>query len=269
MNVMRDPDTILAAWLEEGPNRLPDPTKRAIAVTTRTTHQTRRPMWSPWRFPPMNGYARLALGAVAVVAIALGGLYLINPAPRGGVGGPLATPSPSASPSPSVTAPPTLTESFTSEIHGISISYPTGWTVQAATKPWTSGLPNECDPSSCGDLISAVVSGSPFLSPASQPLGGQSGEQWATRILNEPGWEATCPAVTEPITIDGAPGMIAVTCPDGVLAALTWVGDRGYLIVLYGVDDKAWFKQILATVDLRPEDAVRASPSPKSSPSPS
>ncbi len=51
MTVQRDPDAILAAWLEEGPDRLPDATRRAIAVTTRTTHQSRRPRWVPWRFP--------------------------------------------------------------------------------------------------------------------------------------------------------------------------------------------------------------------------
>ena len=88
MNVQRDPDAILATWLEDGPVRLPDATKRAIAVTTRTTRQSRRPMWVPWRFPPMNGATRFALGAVAVVAVALGGLYLFNPAPGGVIGGP-------------------------------------------------------------------------------------------------------------------------------------------------------------------------------------
>ena len=37
MTVKRDPDAILAAWLEDGPVALPEPTRRAIAVTTRTT----------------------------------------------------------------------------------------------------------------------------------------------------------------------------------------------------------------------------------------
>ncbi len=275
MNVQRDPDAILAAWLDEGPARLPDATSRAIAVTTRTTHQTRRPRWVPWRYPTMNGTSRFALAAVAVVAVGLGGLYLLNPAPQGGVGGgpsasPTQSPTPSPSPSPSAAAPPALTGSFTSTIHGISVSYPAGWTVEnIATQPWTSRLPNECEPTSCGDQIAAVVSGSPFLNLASQPLGGQTGEQWATKTLNEPAFGASCPPATEPVSIDGAPGMIAVLCPEGGLTALTWVDGRGYLIVLYDVDDKDWFKQILATVDLRPQDAVTVSPSPRSSPSPS
>jgi hypothetical protein len=271
---VRDPDAILAAWLDEGPERLPDATRRAIAVTTRTTHQSRRLPWMPWRFPTMNGMSRFALAAVAIVAVALGGLYLFNPAPQGGTGGPPATPSPVAtpgpSPSPSATTRPALTGSFTSAIHGISTAYPAGWTVERGVQPWTSGLPPQCEPG-CADRIAEVDSGSPFLGLSSQPRGGRTGEQWAADLLNEPTWDATCPPETEPVSIDGAPGMIAVICPDGTLTALTWVEDRGYLIVLYGVDDTAWFKQILTTVRLHPEDAVApsASPSARSSSSPS
>jgi hypothetical protein len=100
VTVQRDPDAILAAWLEDGPNRLPDATRRAIAVTTRTTHQTRRPRWVPWRFPPVNGASRLILGGVAVLAVALGGLYLFNGLPESGVGTPSSVPTPSPSPAP-------------------------------------------------------------------------------------------------------------------------------------------------------------------------
>jgi hypothetical protein len=100
MTVPRDPNAILAAWLEEGPIRLPDATRRAIAVTTRTTRQTRRLTSLPQRFPPMNGTSRLALAAVAVVAVALSGLYLFNGFPERGVGGPSSVPTPSPTPAP-------------------------------------------------------------------------------------------------------------------------------------------------------------------------
>ena len=108
MTVKRDPDTILAAWLEEGPTRLPDATRRAITVTTRTTRQSRRPPWVPWRFPNMNGMTRFALAAAAVVAVALGGLYLINPS-GGTVGGPGPSATPTASPTPTPIPFPTDT----------------------------------------------------------------------------------------------------------------------------------------------------------------
>lgn len=101
MTTARDPDEILAGWLEEGPSRLPEPTRRAIVVQTRTIRQSRRPMWVPGRTPPMNPFARVALGGVAVVAMLLGALYIVNPAGSGIGGVPAATPSPTPTPSPS------------------------------------------------------------------------------------------------------------------------------------------------------------------------
>jgi hypothetical protein len=87
MTVERDPDAILAAWLEEGPTRLPDATRRAIAVNTRTNRQTWRPMRVPWRDPSMNPLARMAVAAIAI-ALAIGGaVYVFAPyrgAPAGG-----------------------------------------------------------------------------------------------------------------------------------------------------------------------------------------
>ncbi len=99
MNTPHDPDAILAAWLEEGPTALPEPTRRAIAVATRTTDRSRRPFWMPQRRPMMNTYARLAVAVVAI-AIAVGGAaYFLTPA-GGKTGGP-PTASPSLVPSPS------------------------------------------------------------------------------------------------------------------------------------------------------------------------
>jgi hypothetical protein len=54
-------------------------------------------------------------------------------------------------------------------------------------------------------------------------------------------------------------------------AAAVAVEGRGYFIWLFlssevpwlpDVYDRAWFEQLLATVDLRPEDVASASPSP-------
>ena len=61
MTAQRDPDAILAAWLEEGPTGSPTTTRRAIAVGHSNHPQARRPMWVPWRVPTMNGTSRLAL----------------------------------------------------------------------------------------------------------------------------------------------------------------------------------------------------------------
>ena len=102
MNTPRDLDAILAAWLEEGPTALPEPTRRAIAVATRTTDPSRRPFWMPLRRPMMNTYARLAVAAVAIVIAVGGAAYLLAPA-GGKIGGP-PTGTPSAIPSPSARA---------------------------------------------------------------------------------------------------------------------------------------------------------------------
>ena len=144
MTVKRDPDAILAAWLEEGPTRLPDTTRRSIAVTTRTTRQARRPTWLPWRFSTMNGMSRLALGAVAVVAVVIGGIFVLRPATESsGVGesriagalgvtglgvtcalGVTRRPSAAASPDSSI---PAMTEPYTSAKFGYSLRHPAGW----------------------------------------------------------------------------------------------------------------------------------------------
>ena len=102
MNDPRDPDATIAFWLEDGPQRLPESTKRAIAVTTRTIRQSRRPSWMPWRSPNVNGLMRVSLAATAVVAVGVGALYLtvVNRSPSPPTAGQEpASPSPIASPS--------------------------------------------------------------------------------------------------------------------------------------------------------------------------
>jgi hypothetical protein len=116
MNAPRDPDAIVAAWLEEGPAALPESTRRAIAVNTRTMNQRRHSIWMPQRRPSMNTYARWAVAAIAIVLAVGGAAYFLTPS-GGQVGGPpiaspttspqaTATPRPTdvASPSPSILA---------------------------------------------------------------------------------------------------------------------------------------------------------------------
>ncbi|MBF8289073.1 MAG: hypothetical protein HW391_41 [Chloroflexi bacterium] len=94
MNIPRDPDTVLAAWLEDGPLELPRETRQAIAVGIRTVPR-RRPGVG-WPFgdarlgQPNAGLRRLsvALGSAAVVVV-VAALALNFYANQQGIGGPV------------------------------------------------------------------------------------------------------------------------------------------------------------------------------------
>jgi len=132
MNVQRDPDAILAAWLEEGPNELPEATRRAIAVASRTNRQTRRAIGVPWRSITMNPLTRLAAAAV-VAAIAIGGaVYLFAPGNQvGGPSGPSAKPIQSSSTIPS----PIVVDSPSGFDPPIRLTLIDGWTTYTDPNP--------------------------------------------------------------------------------------------------------------------------------------
>jgi hypothetical protein len=157
MNVIRDPDAILAAWLEEGPTALPEATRRAIAVATRTTNQTRRPIWMPLRRPSMNPYARIAVAVTVLVVLVGGALYALAPS-NSGVGGTPSSParsSPSSSPSQSpASASPasSLTSSFSSATFKLPVGFTLsdGWSI-VADEQGAIGLQR-------GDAAAAILS---------------------------------------------------------------------------------------------------------------
>jgi hypothetical protein len=247
-------------YASEPPARAPDWVLESALATVDTTSQRRVFLRAPWRFPNMNMYAKAAAAAVAVIAIGAIGFSVLSPGPGPGTGGD-PSPSPSLSPSPGPSQSPSLpslTESFTSTIHGISISYPAGWVARAATEPWTTSLPLQ---GPAADLIHEPSNDNIFLSLSSQPLAGRSGEEWAAEISGTPEWSDSCNPPSEPLTVDGNAGVLYFHC-DGTPSALTWTSDRGYLIVLYGVEDSTtWFRQITDTARLQPGDAVDAAPS--------
>ena len=220
----------------------------------------------------MNKFVSLGLGAAAVVAALVIGAQVLGPPAPGGVGGapsasPSPTPAPTATlkPSPSPIAAPTLTQTFTSQMHGFSVSYPEGWTARAATEPWTDrpGVPQFLHPG-FDVLQDPVRNGELFLWITSRPIGDSTPEDWVAAMMAA--WGCT---TTEPIAVDGATGLIgAKGCYE--LAAVTTAG-RGYQIGLYTPltgerqtypsYDRAWFEEVLATVQLQPMDAVDVAPS--------
>ena len=109
MNAQRDPEAILAAWLDEGPTDLPDATRRAILTALPTTSQARRGPFAPWRFFGMNGIGRLA-GVAMVAVLVLGGLYVLGPRIGIGPSTPTPSPAPSTTPIPGTAGTVTATE---------------------------------------------------------------------------------------------------------------------------------------------------------------
>lgn len=151
MTTPRDPDSILAAWLEEGPLGLPETTRRAITVNTRTTTQRRLPIWVPQRRPLMNPIARFAIAAVAIVLVVSGALYVFAPG-QGSVGGPpSATPLTAASPSAGTSTAPSPAP-FTSSNFKVPVGFTLldGWKI-STDELGTVGL-------QLGDAAAAIVS---------------------------------------------------------------------------------------------------------------
>ena len=101
MSIQRDPNAIIAAWIDDGPLDLPGTTRRAI-VTSLPTTQQRRGLGLPRRFSQMNGTLRLILVAAAL-ALAVGGIYLFSG------GGPRVGPGPATTELPAFVLPATHT----------------------------------------------------------------------------------------------------------------------------------------------------------------
>jgi galactose oxidase-like protein/Kelch motif protein len=113
MTTPRDPDELLAAYLAQGMETLPD---RVVDAVLDEIHRTRQQaVIGLWRTRSMS---RTALGAAAVVAVlVLGGTFYLTRPSQPAIGGPSPTPGVSSSPgesaSPPATASPALVSSPT------------------------------------------------------------------------------------------------------------------------------------------------------------
>ena len=134
----------------------------------------------------MSKFVPYALGAAAVVVALVVGIQFLRLAePSGPAAVPSAqlsampspTPSTALSASPAASIPP-LTQTFTSPLHGFSVSYPEGWLARAATEPWTDGPSSHSvdlaidDPQPDADhLYDPILTDHLFLTMTSQPIG--------------------------------------------------------------------------------------------------
>ena len=263
MNARRDPDRLIQAFLMEGQTELADQVYDAVRSTVE--HRRQRVFIGPWRTPFMNKLVPIGLGAAAVIVALVLGTRLLGPVPSG----PGTVPSASPTVEPSVAEPsqssgivPPLSQSFTSTLHGISMSYPAGWTAQAAIEPWPpgSGFPLSFQAPEVDWLYDPNLNADLFLGIASQPIGDATPDDW---VAEQMAGEEGCGTATTPVTVDSASGVIG---DQGCTIAVVTADGRGYWIQLYtGASaptgyDHAWFEEVIATVQLQPEDAVDVAP---------
>lgn len=253
MNAPRDLDSIVTAWLEEGPTVLPDQTRRAITVNSRTIRQTRHPRWVPWRTLEMNPLARMAVIAIALVVVVGGAVYFLSPAgnsPGPGVGGLPATTAPSPLPSPSRSvAPPTSplpssgaagpldTSSwtpYTSSRYRFSIGHPVDWSDIPSDRTWA--FPADatcCPPPGTETFLSAP--GDVGVSAWSVGIAkGQSLDAWIQAYCQVMEPDSPCTALqggTVPATLDGHAGRLIEFKSD--TQAFFLVGDKVYVVACW------------------------------------
>jgi hypothetical protein len=106
MSTERDTTRIVRSWLRTDEHESADRVLDNVFALLDATPQ-RRAWWPARRIAEMNVYARLGIAIAAVVVVAVAGFTLLPAV--GGVGGPVATPTPIASPSPAPTPTPSPT----------------------------------------------------------------------------------------------------------------------------------------------------------------
>jgi hypothetical protein len=279
MNVKRDPDAILAAWLEDGPSRLPDATRRAIGVATRSTDQRRRPITAPWRLPVMNTYAKLALAAVVVVAVGAMGLALLRPGGSTGPGGvalPSGTPSvapslaPTATPSPDVSVDPLDTSTwtpYTSARYGYTMSHPASWSAIPADRDATlTSAPIDVPDSSTDHFIDEGASYGILVTAFAENVpAGTTLDNWLTRWFSAAtynGQQCATTQVVQPITIDGRAGKIEINDPCADTEAFVLSDGRVYGFGVWRENQEALFRAFLSTVHFAPGSTSTPAPTP-------
>ena len=219
----------------------------------------------------MTSAPKFALGAVAVVAVVLGGAFLVEPPASGsGVGGASASPqlaapcvatSPSASPSPVAAAPADTTGwlPFSSDRYGYAVAHPSGWTATQATRDWSLEADRIDWQTKAADRFISTdaayqIGGISFSAPVPA---GMSNEDWLAAYTAPQSDGAPTTGCTpidqfEAVTVDGQPGLLN---PDACDAsqAFVFIGDRVYVFSAWRPGQVSLLKGFLSTVRFQPD----------------
>jgi hypothetical protein len=281
MNTRRDPDAILAAWLDEGPTDLPDVTRRAIVAALPTTTQARRGPLAPGRIFQMSSLSRasVAVGIVVVAVVGLAGLNLVRNGNGIGAASPSPITSPPSSPTPLATVTstpaalasmPPLSAEFISPWYGYRVAYPAGWQVTPGQGPWPIGAnllhgdPRLDEIRGRGGYDGARIVGASVALPAGMGIDG-------FKAFASP-QSSTCTSVDplpEPVRIDGVEATVSLNGCSSLseLGGLIWdvvlvTGGRGYDFTIDGHLTAAEAQAWLGSIRLDPAAALPASPVP-------
>jgi hypothetical protein len=278
MNQPRDPDALIAMWLEDGPIDLPDETRRAISVGLRTQPRVRRmAVLGGSSMSPIN---RLAAAAAIVLAVGAFSAFVLSnrtgspgtsPAPSisassSGASSPSA--SPAIAPSPSSTVSTAGWVTFTSNRYGYRIAHPPTWTATPATRAWVYGPDRLKQTTLAADqFIDGAATYQILVTAFAVDVAtGTSEDAWITAYYQtdpDPSCAVKVAALV-PMTVGGQPGRIGTsTCSDS--QAFVFLGNRVHVFAVWRPNQAALLEAFLSTVQFT-SDAV--GPSPDASPSP-
>jgi hypothetical protein len=216
-----DFDRTARLWLEDGPSVLSDRALQAALDEIHITRQ-RRAWWPVRRVFGMNTAIRMAIGAAAVVLVAVIGFNFLPSGSWVG-GGPAATPTPTSTPTPTPIALPrdpqtvVVSEPGTYVIDDpfpipVTISLPAGWAGKVGG-PYAAFL----DKAGGGAAIAFTLSQSIYADPCNirgflDPQPGPTVDDFAIALAGLPGLDATTAA---DVTVDGYRGkQLTLTAPD-------------------------------------------------------
>jgi len=266
MNATRDPETIMTAWLDEGPTDLPDVTRRAILTALPTTQQRGLGPLALLRHSPMLIYPRLT-AAVLVTIIAVGGaMYMLGqrnsvgpPVPTASPAAPSATPSPVAAASAAATHAPIDTSlwiPFTSAYYGFSVSHPGAWSEQPASGRWALAKQDDADV----DIFWSPGGWPQFSAFETKLPAGTTADKFLQDFTADAVIHACYPPPSGWVqtTVDGHPASIAYAgCNEHFYFAQATVviGKRVWFFILTG-PDRSLIVPFLSTVHIDPTAAV-------------
>lgn len=268
MTQTRDPDAIVAAWLESGPTELPDETRRAITIALRTQPRASR-MALPGGI--MTSLSRLTVAAGLVLAVGVVGILAFNraggngaqppsPSPSALAGGaspaasvPLSAPSAASSASASAAISTARWKTFTSARYGYDIRYPATWTPAPSTRQWTMAKDQRDWQSPAADQFV----GPPLFAVFAVDLpAGTTADQWITRYFGPDGTGANpCSIAPNPdagTLVDGHAAVRYTELPTssscGAYYAFVTVGTRLYSFTVWETGYEPDLDAFLSTV---------------------